>query len=99
MFRRHGADQLADRPVRETGDRPVGVADHPVTIDDEHAAAGEPDRAERPVGAGDRLVRVGQQREVEPPCLAENRSWLAMSWAEMASTWAPRAVNCSSPSL
>ena len=58
-------DELLHRPVRQAGDRPVGVADHTVGIDDEHAAAGKSDRAERAVEPGDRLVGIGEQRELE----------------------------------
>ena len=58
-----GGDELAHRAVREPGDRPVGVADDAVAVDDEHAAPREPDRPERAVQRGDRLVGVGEQRE------------------------------------
>ncbi len=59
------ADQLVDRPEREPGDGAVGIAHDTVAVDDEHAATREPDRPERAVEAGDRLVGVGQQRKVE----------------------------------
>src|SRR4249919_1874035 len=47
------------------------VADDPLAIDDEHAAARETEGAERAVQGGDRLVGVGQQRELQPVLAGE----------------------------
>src|SRR6056297_3640291 len=58
-------DELTHRPERQPGDRPVGVAHDTVAVEDEDAAAGEPDRTEGAVHARHRLVGVGQQRELE----------------------------------
>src|SRR5690606_19538767 len=60
------ADELAGRAVREPGDGAVRVPHDPLAVDDEHAAAREADRPERAVGLGDRLVGVGEERELEP---------------------------------
>src|SRR6478735_6125431 len=58
-------DQLAHRSVGEPSDRSVHVTDHPTAVDDEHAAPREAERPERAIAAGDGLVGVGQQRELE----------------------------------
>src|SRR4051812_33379196 len=60
-----GLDQLADGAEGEAGDGAVGIADDAFCVDDEHAAAREAQRAERAVRAGDGLVRVGEQRELQ----------------------------------
>ena len=49
----------------------MGVADHAVAVDDEHAPPREAERTERAIGAGHVLVGVGEQREVEPVLAGE----------------------------